>query len=135
MRTIPISRKKHFAYYGGHMEIKRKIYDKILNWKQTCNGSKALLIEGARRIGKSTVAEEIGKNEYKSYILIDFNKASKKILDSFDDLTNLDIFFQTVSLEYNKRLYPRAEGMLKEVSQKKTNTVRSHLHVEFNFHL
>ena len=56
------------------MEIKRKIYSKIVAWKETCNGSKALLIEGARRIGKSTVAEEIGKREYKSYILIDFNK-------------------------------------------------------------
>ena len=51
------------------MEIKRKIYSKILEWKRTNNGKKALLIEGARRIGKSTVAEEIGKNEYKSYIL------------------------------------------------------------------
>lgn len=89
------------------MEIKRKIYDKILEWKCSCNGKKALLIEGARRIGKSTIAEEFGKNEYKSYIIIDFNNASRKILESFDDLTNLDIFFQTISLEYNVRLYPR----------------------------
>ena len=87
------------------MEIKRKIYTQILEWKKSCSGTKALLIEGARRIGKSTVAEEIGKNEYKSYVVIDFNEASKKILSSFDDLTNLDIFFQTISLEYNKRLY------------------------------
>jgi len=49
--------------------IKRKIYQKILDWKQSCNGTKALLIEGARRIGKSTVAEEIGKNEYRSYVI------------------------------------------------------------------
>ena len=89
------------------MEIKRKIYDKILEWKQTCNGSRALLIEGARRIGKSTVAEEIGKNEYKSYVLIDFNNASNKILENFDNLNNLDIFFQTISLEYNVKLFPR----------------------------
>ena len=89
------------------MEIKRKIYKKIVKWKKQANGSKALLIEGARRIGKSTVAEEIGKNEYRSYILIDFNKASKKVRDSFDDLNNLDIFFQTLSLEYNIRLYER----------------------------
>ena len=53
--------------------IKRKIYDKILDWKESTKGSKALLVEGARRIGKSTVVEEIGKKEYKSYILIDFN--------------------------------------------------------------
>lgn len=100
------------------MEIKRKIYDKILEWKQSCNGTKALLIEGARRIGKSTVAEEIGKNEYRSYIIIDFNKASKKILNSFDDMTNLDIFFQTISLEYNKRLYPRESLIVFDEIQK-----------------
>ena len=100
------------------MEIKRKIYSKILEWKRINNGKKALLIEGARRIGKSTVAEEIGKNEYKSYVLIDFNKASKKILDSFDNLTNLDIFFQTISLEYNKRLYPRESLLIFDEIQK-----------------
>lgn len=100
------------------MEIKRKIYDKILEWKQSCNGSRALLIEGARRIGKSTVAEEIGKNEYKSYVLIDFNKASKNILESFDDLTNLDVFFQNIALEYNKRLYPRESLIIFDEIQK-----------------
>ena len=100
------------------MEIKRKIYSKILAWKRTCNGRKALLIEGARRIGKSTVAEEIGRNEYKSYILIDFNKASKKVLDSFDDLRNVDIFFQTLSLEYNERLYPRESLIIFDEIQK-----------------
>lgn len=100
------------------MEIRRKIYDKILEWKQTCHGSKALLIEGARRIGKSTVAEEIGKNEYKSYVIIDFNRASKKILDSFDDMTNLDIFFQTISLEYNVRLHPRESLIVFDEIQK-----------------
>ena len=78
------------------MKIKRKIYEKLIEWKNSSNGTKALLIEGARRIGKSTIAEELGKNEYKSYIMIDFNRASKKILDSFDNLVNLDIFFQTL---------------------------------------
>jgi len=100
------------------MEIKRKIYSKIVEWKQTCNGTKALLIEGARRIGKSTVAEEIGKKEYKSYILIDFNKVNKKILEAFDNLTNLDIFFQTLSLEYNVRLYPRESLIIFDEIQK-----------------
>lgn len=89
------------------MKIERKIYQKILDWKNSTNGTKALLIEGARRIGKSTIAEEIGKKEYKSYILIDFNKASKKVMESFDEITNLDIFFQTIMLEYNTRLYER----------------------------
>lgn len=100
------------------MEIKRKIYDRLLEWKNSCNGTKALLIEGARRIGKSTVAEEFGRNEYKSYILVDFNKASKKILDGFDDLTNLDIFFQTLSLEYNTRLYLRESLIIFDEIQK-----------------
>jgi len=100
------------------MEIKRKIYDKILEWKLSCNGSRALLIEGARRIGKSTVAEEIGRNEYKSYVLIDFNNASKKILECFDDLTNLDVFYQNIALEYNKRLYPRESLIIFDEIQK-----------------
>lgn len=98
--------------------IKRKIYDKILDWKKTTKGSKALLIEGARRIGKSTVAEEIGKNEYKSYVLIDFNKASKKIFDLFDNLNELDVFFQTISLEYNTRLYNRQSLIIFDEIQK-----------------
>ena len=89
------------------MEIQRKAYQSILNWKESTKGTKALLIEGARRIGKSTIVEEFGKNEYKSYILIDFNKASKKVKGLFDNLENLDVFFQSLSLAYNTRLYPR----------------------------
>lgn len=58
--------------------FKRKIYSKILNWKNSRQGDSALLIEGARRVGKSTVVEEFAKNEYKSYILIDFLVAKKK---------------------------------------------------------
>ena len=100
------------------MKIRRKIYEKLIEQKNSSNGTKALLIEGARRIGKSTIAEELGKNEYKSYIMIDFNKASKKILDSFDDLVNLDIFFQTLSLEYNKRLYRRESLIIFDEIQK-----------------
>ena len=89
--------------------IKRKIYKKIQykkiqEWKETTNGSRALLIEGAGRIGKSTVVTEIGKNEYKSFILVDFSNVRKKILDLFDNLNELDVLFQTLSLEYNTRL-------------------------------
>lgn len=89
------------------MEIKRHIYDKIVEWKKQSNGSKALLIEGARRIGKSTIAREMGKNEYKSYIVVDFNNVTKKVKDAFDDLNHLDIFFQTLMLEYDTKLYKR----------------------------
>lgn len=98
--------------------IKRKIYDKILDWKESTKGSKALLVEGARRIGKSTVVEEIGKKEYKSYILIDFNMASKKIFNLFDNLNEMDVFFQTLSLEYNTRLYNRDSLIIFDEIQK-----------------
>lgn len=55
--------------------FKRKIYDNLLQWKRESNGKTALLVEGARRVGKSTVVEQFAKNEYESYILIDFSKA------------------------------------------------------------
>ncbi len=100
------------------MEIKRKIYNNLLEWKKTAGGTKALLIEGARRIGKSTVAEEFGQEEYRSYIFIDFNNASKKVRSLFDDLTNLDLFFQSLSLEYNKRLYRRESLIIFDEIQK-----------------
>ena len=90
------------------MIFKRKLYDKLLEWKKTTNGSKALLIEGARRIGKSTIAEEFAKNEYKSYILIDFSTASERIKSYFRDyLNDLDTFFLLVSTGYGVPLYER----------------------------
>ena len=89
------------------MEIKRKIYNSLLRWKANSKGKKALMIEGARRVGKSTIVEKFAKENYRSYILIDFNKASKHIKDNFENLNKLDIFFQNLSLEYNVRLFPR----------------------------
>lgn len=100
------------------MEIKRSIYNKIADWKNEAKGTKALLIEGARRIGKSTVAKEFAKHEYKSYILIDFNKAGKNVKEAFDSLENLDVFFQTLTLEYNTRLYPRESLIIFDEIQK-----------------
>lgn len=89
------------------MIFKRKIYSKLLEWKQNARGEKALLIEGARRIGKSTIVEEFAKSEYKSYILIDFNDASDIVFDAFDKyLGDLDTFFMILSTEYGKQLYP-----------------------------
>jgi hypothetical protein len=75
------------------MVFKRKLYSKMLQWKQQWKGQYALLIEGARRVGKSTLAENFAKNEYKSYILIDFSKSSKQISELFDDMNDLDFFF------------------------------------------
>ena len=100
------------------MEIKRNIYNKIADWKKQTNGTKALLIEGARRIGKSTVAEKFAKNEYKTYILIDFNKAGKKVKDAFNYLDNIDVFFQTLTLEYNTRLFQRESLIIFDEIQK-----------------
>ena len=78
--------------------LKRKIYDKMLAWKKQSNGQTALLIDGARRVGKSFVVETFAKNEYKSYILIDFGIAPKDVLDLFDhDSANLDLFFAKLS--------------------------------------
>ncbi len=100
------------------MKIKRKIYQDLLKWKRESNGKKALLIEGARRIGKSTIAEEFAKNEYQSYILIDFNIASKNVFEAFDHLNDLDVFFQMISLEYNTRLYERRSLIIFDEIQK-----------------
>lgn len=87
--------------------FKRKIYDKLLEWKRESDGKTALLIEGARRIGKSTVAEEFGKNEYETYILIDFSTASKTVKELFDDVSDLDYIFLQLQLQYKTDLIER----------------------------
>lgn len=75
------------------MLFKRKVYDKLVEWKREYADRYAVLLEGARRVGKSTVAENFAANEYKSYILIDFSKASDAVLSCFDDISQLDLFF------------------------------------------
>lgn len=87
--------------------FKRKIYNEMLRWKSESNGKTALLIEGARRIGKSTIVEEFAKHEYDSYILIDFNRASSRIQNLFDDLDDLDHIFLSLQSVYHKTLKPR----------------------------
>ena len=89
------------------MTFKRKIYDKFLEWKKNSDGKTALLVEGARRIGKSTIVEEFEKNEYESYILIDFTKASKEVLNLFDDISDLNYIFLRLQLIYHKELHQR----------------------------
>ncbi len=87
--------------------FKRKIYDKLLEWKNESCGKTALLIEGARRIGKSTVVEAFGKNEYKSYILVDFSRASKATRQLFEDMSDLNFFFLQLQLQFKVDLYER----------------------------
>lgn len=88
--------------------MKRKIYSKIQEWKTQWDGRSALLIDGARRIGKSWIVEEFGKNEYKSYILIDFNNVGEDIIELFERyLTDLDTFFMRLSLYTGIKLFHR----------------------------
>lgn len=88
--------------------MKRKIYARLIQWKNSDKGSCALLIDGARRVGKSYIAEEFAKNEYRSYIMIDFAKAPRAIINIFEnDSHDLDLFYHELSAYYRTKLYPR----------------------------
>ncbi len=88
--------------------MRRKMYDKLLQWKERSNGKSALLIQGARRVGKSYIVEEFAESEYDSYILIDFNKADEQVKDIFlHDLDNLNSFFLKLTALYGVRLHER----------------------------
>ena len=88
--------------------LKRKIYEDMLAWKAECKGSTALMIDGARRVGKSYICEQFARNEYKSHIIIDFGNAPRDILEVFEnDSTNLDLFFAKLSAFYAKTLHSR----------------------------
>lgn len=88
--------------------MKRKIYQTLLKWKKERRGEVALLIEGARRIGKSHIVEEFGRDEYESYILVDFSKVSPQVMEFFDlYLDDLDTLFQNLELYFRCKLFPR----------------------------
>lgn len=88
--------------------MKRKIYSKLLEWKNKRHGETAVLIEGARRIGKSYIVEEFARNEYDSYLLIDFNKAENIVSEWFDNyLSDLDTLLTNLQIHYGVRLTPR----------------------------
>jgi predicted AAA+ superfamily ATPase len=87
--------------------FKRKMYDTMLRWKSERNGDTALLIQGARRIGKSTIVEDFARREYKSYILIDFSKVSKEVNDLFNDISDLNYLFLRLQFIYQVQLYER----------------------------
>ena len=89
------------------MVFKRKLYDKMLEWKKEFDGKTALLIKGARRVGKSTLVEEFAKNEYESYILIDFSIASKEVHELFSDLSDLNYLFLRLQMIYHVNLVER----------------------------
>lgn len=87
--------------------FKRKLYEKMLQWKRERDGKTALLIKGARRVGKSTLVEEFARNEYESYILIDFTETAQEVKDLFEDVSNLDNLLFQLQYHYNTRLIPR----------------------------
>src|SRR5574344_2445844 len=73
--------------------FKRKLYQRMLSWKEESKGSTALLIRGARRVGKSTLAEDFARRDYKNFIIIDFALISKEVNSLFDDISDIDFFF------------------------------------------
>lgn len=87
--------------------FRRKLYDKLLEWKTESEGRTALLVEGARRVGKSTIVEAFAKKEYDSYILIDFAAASREIRELFSDLSDLNYIFLQLQLQYRVDLHER----------------------------
>ena len=92
--------------------FKRKIYNKMLNWKMESNGRTALLIEGPRRVGKSTIVKEFAKSEYESYILVDFFRASNETKSLFDDLSDLNYIFLQLQLTYHSSLKERKSAII-----------------------
>lgn len=96
---------QHNYIRGIIMYFERKAYQKLLEWKEKYADKYAVMLEGARRVGKSTIAENFAKNEYKSHILIDFSKSSANILECFDDIGNPDVFFLRLQAETGTTLY------------------------------
>lgn len=87
--------------------FKRKIYDRMLRWKEESDGQTALLIKGARRIGKSTIAEEFARQEYKSHIIIDFSIADEAVKELFSHISDLNYFFLRIQSLFNVSLHER----------------------------
>ena len=98
--------------------FKRKIYDEMLQWKQSKQGKTALLITGARRVGKSTIAEEFAKREYDSYIAIDFADAKKNVWEAVEHISDRDDFFMRLQFIFGVKLYERRSVIIFDEVQK-----------------
>lgn len=98
--------------------FKRKIYNQLLDWKKTKNGRTALLIKGARRVGKSTIAEEFAKNEYRSYIVVDFADAPAALWEAVENIADRDSFFMQLQFIYGVQLYERESVIIFDEIQK-----------------
>lgn len=100
------------------MIFKRKLYQTLLDWKTERDGKTAILIEGPRRVGKSTLAETFAQNEYESYIKIDFSIAPKEVMGLFEDISNLDYLFMRLQFIYQVELRPRKSVIIFDEVQK-----------------
>ena len=98
--------------WGGIEMFKRKVYDKLVEWKKQYDGKYACLLEGARRVGKTTISEAFAKNEYETYIKIDFSNVTEEILDIFKDISKLDVFFLRLQMETGVNLIERKSVIL-----------------------
>ena len=98
--------------------FKRKIYDRMLQWKQERDGKTALLVKGARRVGKSTIVEEFARQEYETYMLIDFSRASEEVKSLFNDLMDLDYIFLRLQAICNVILEERRSVIIFDEVQK-----------------
>ena len=94
------------------MLFKRKLYDELIEWKQRSNGKTALMIKGARRVGKTTLVKTFADNEYKSWVYIDFSVANKDILNLFSDLSDLDSFYRDLQIISKKEFYERNTALI-----------------------
>ena len=92
--------------------LKRKIYTELLKWKNESKGSSALLIEGARRVGKTKIAETFGENEFIAYKTIDFSVVSSDVISCFNDLSKIEIFFERLFLSLGINVLPKGSLLI-----------------------
>ena len=111
------------------MYFKRKAYNRLIEWKEKYADRYAVILEGARRVGKSTIAKQFAENEYRSYIIIDFSTVSKEVMSCMDDINDLDVFFlriqavtgislyehESVIIFDEVQLYPKARQAIKHL--------------------
>ena len=119
-KEIVINIKIYINKRTRFKNVKRKIYQELVNWKEESNGRSAMLIEGARRVGKSYIAEEFARNNYKSYILINFDKKNESYKQMFDDLSDIPLLLQTISKIERVKLYERESLIIFDEVQKCT---------------
>ena len=98
--------------------FKRKVYDALTEWKEKYSGNYAAMLEGARRVGKSTVAEEFARNNFRSYIKVDFANVEQEVLEAFDDIASLDVFFLRLQTATGVTLYPGESVIIFDEIQK-----------------